>query len=126
MSKKLTKDQQYYRHKKATDPTFLKKKAEAQKERYATNPEYRKYHKQYHKKYYQDHREELNEKHRKYEDKTRNERVRRYWQRESEKLSKKYIMRLFLRHGKYTAEEITPYMIAKKRREIRRLRASRA
>jgi hypothetical protein len=118
---KKQKDTYYQRHKE--DPAFKEHRnawARAYREKI------REYQREYQKAYFKAHREELNAKRRQYADTTRNERVNRFKQKERERLGKNYIISLLTRSGKIRKEDVTPYMIAKRRRQILQKRAARA
>ena len=113
---KKRKNLYYQRHK--DDPAFKEHRREWARAYRASHPEIKAYQRAYHKKYYAAHREELNAKRRQYEDKNRNERVNRFKQKERDNLGRNYIIALLTRSGKITKEDITPYMIAKRRKQI--------
>ena len=120
-----TKNQKYYAKRK-NDPDFMEKLRAYQRNKRATDPEYRAYLKAYAKKYYQEHKKELNEKRKTYPDPTRNARVSKFRKKEMKTLADNYIIRLLTRYGKYTKEEVTPALIRKKRKEIINLRQKRS
>ncbi len=113
---KKRKDLYYQQHK--TDPEFKERKRQWAKEYREAHPEIKVYQKKFQKQYYATHREELNAKRKQYPDPTRNERVNRFKKRERETLGRAYIIALLTRSGKVTKKDITPYMIAKRRKQI--------
>lgn len=112
----FTRNQAYYARKKEEDPNFMKSRAKLQRKRYAENAEYREYQKVYHKAYSTINKAEITELHKLYPDKTRNERVKKHWTRESEKLSDKYIIKLLKRRNKDL--KITQKLIKERRKKV--------
>ena len=123
--KKTAKKRSYYqRHK---DEEWFKEHWRQWAQQYRdTHPETKEYHRAYAKKYYQANRERLNEKRRQYTDPTRNIRVNRFKKKERENLGKAYIIQLLTRSGKLKKEEVTPYMIQRRRKQIQVKRAAKA
>lgn len=120
---KKRKDLYYERHK--NDPAFKARRAAWARAYRAAHPEVKAYQRAYRKKYYAAHKDELNAKQRLYPDKTRNERVNKFKKREREALGRNYIIALITRSGKIKKEDVTPAMIAKRRRQIRAKRAAK-
>ncbi|MEP6465709.1 MAG: hypothetical protein ABJB05_05365 [Parafilimonas sp.] len=89
------------------------------------HPEVKKYQKEYAKKYYAANRKELNAKRKLYPDKKRNERVNRFKQKERNTLGKNYIIQIITRTGKIKKQDVTPYMIIKRRKQIQQKRLTR-
>ncbi len=118
--KPLTKDQKYYQAMR-NDPVRWEKRKAAQREYVRTHKKYRQYQRNYMLEYYYANKAELNEKRKGYADNTRNERVKRYWDKQKEKLSDKYIIKLLTRRL-YRPEDITPAMVRKKRKEVKAFR----
>jgi hypothetical protein len=116
----LTRNQKYYAKKKK-DPEFM----EARRQRAASfraTPKGKAYHKKYWTQYYKENKDKIDEYRKTLPDPTRNARSRKYWALQREKLTKAYIVKLLTRHSGLTKNEITPYMVAKKRKEIRAFR----
>ncbi len=70
-------------------------------------------------------KKKLNAERKLYPDKTRNERVNRFKQKERNTLGKNYIIQLITRSGKIKKQDVTPYMISKKRKQIQQKRLVR-
>ena len=114
-----------YYQKHRDDPAFREKRrlwAQAYRE---AHPELKAYYRKYAKKYYVANRERLNEYQRGRPDPTRNERVNRFKKKEREALGKAYILQLICRNGKIKKEDVTPYMIKKRRMQILQKRAEK-
>lgn len=123
--KKSSKKLSYYQRHKNEEWFREHRRLWAQRYR-AAHPELKAYHRAYAKKYYAANREVLNEKRKKYPDPTRNERVNRFKQKEGDRLGKAYIIQLLTRSGKLKKEDIRPYMIQKRRKQIQLKRAAKA
>lgn len=117
MKKAKKRKDNYYQQRKS-DPEFKAHRNALARAYRESHPEIKDYQKAYGKKYYQAHKEELNAKRKLYPDLTRNERVNRFKKREREALGRNYIIALLTRSGKVKKEDITPYMIAKRRKQI--------
>ncbi len=120
---KVEKLSYYQKHK--DDPAFKEHRNSWAREYRKKHPEIKEYIKKYHIKYYVENKEALKEKCKSYPDPTRNERVNRFKQKERETLGKAYIIQLFTRSGKLKKSDITPYMIAKRRKQILEKRAAK-
>ena len=124
MKKAPEKLSYYERHK---DEEWFKEHRRQWAQQYrAAHPELKAYQRTYAKKYYQENKEWLNEKRKQYPDPTRNERVNRFKQKERDNLGKAYIIQLLTRSGKLNKEEVTPYMIQRRRKQIQVKRAAKA
>ena len=80
------------------------------------------YHRKYWKQYYKENKNRIDEYRKTLPDPTRNARSRKYWALQKENLTKPYIVRLLTRHSGLTKNEITPYMVVKKRKEVQAFR----
>jgi hypothetical protein len=112
----LTRNQKYYAKKKK-DPAFM----EARRQRAAAfraTPAGKGYHRNYGRQYYKDNKNRIDEYRKTLPDPTRNARSRKYWALQKENLTKPYIVKLLTRHSGLTINEITSYMVVKKRKEI--------
>jgi hypothetical protein len=114
----------YYEQRK-NDPAFREHRRELARAYREAHPEVKEYQRKYAKKYYAANKERLNQQRKYYPDPTRNERVNRFKQQERNNLGKNYIISLLIRSGKIRKEDITPYMIAKRRKQILQKRALR-
>jgi hypothetical protein len=114
-----------YYQKRKDDPAFLEKRrlwAQAYRE---AHPKVRAYQRAYQKKYYAVNSERKKAYQRSRPDPTRNERVNRFKKKEREALGKAYILQLICRNGRVKKEDVTPYMIRKRREQILRKRAAK-
>jgi hypothetical protein len=112
----LTRNQKYYAKKK-NDPAFLEDRRQRAAAFRAT-AEGKAYHRAYWKQYYKQNKNRIDEYRKTIPDPTRNVRSRKYWAQQSEKLTKQYIVKLLTRHSGLTNNEITPYMVFNKCKEI--------
>jgi hypothetical protein len=126
MARRIPPQKLSYYQKRKDDPAFReKRRLWAQRYREA-HPELRAYYRTYAKKYYKANREAINAYQRSRPDATRNERVNRFKKRERAALGKAYILQLICRNGKLKKQDVTPYMIKKRRTQILHKRAAKA
>lgn len=124
-SKRLSDRKKTYYQRHKNEEEFKEHRRKWAKDYRDTHPEVKKYQKAYAKKYYAANKKKLNAERKLYPDKTRNERVNRFKQKERNTLGKNYIIQLITRSGKIKKQDVTPYMISKRRKQIQQKRLAR-